>query len=272
MDSNAENTPLRVAISPCPNDTFAFFDLIHAKKNFEFSYLDIEALNQGLLANRFDISKGSFTLINKIADRYQMLSSGAAIGDGVGPVLVSMPHTASGSIMRVALPGENTTAHRLFNFYAREKNLRIEKIQMPFSEIIAALKTGRADWGVLIHEGRFIYVAQGLALVSDLGEFYREKTRAMIPLGCIYAARHLSQNQIADFQAQLKAGIAKARFEYAHESDYFLKTMLPFIKEKAQEKDNQVIAAHIETYVTEDTYELSEKAQTSIAKFKTLLI
>ena len=257
-------TGLKIAISPCPNDTFAFYSLIQ-RGNYAVDFLDIEELNQALLARKYAIAKGSFAIMEKLAPDYDILPVGAAIGKGVGPVFVGK----IGAGARVALPGENTTAHRLFRFWQRETgNADLEVVQMPFFKMIPAILQGEVEAAVLIHEGRFVYPGHGLALIADLGAFWEEKTGAMIPLGCIYAAKTLPQENRAAFVQALKDSIDISWREYRGKSPLYNTALLPYMRELAQEKDDRVVEAHVDTYVTADTAGIGSAAATSIDVFK----
>lgn len=258
-------SPVDVAISPCPNDTFAFCGLRN-DPSWRLHYLDIEELNIGLLESRFAISKGSFSLIDCIAGNYELLPVGAAIGRGVGPVLVGRLFDGC----RLALPGANTTAHRLFQFYRKTVHsaLQLTLRQMPFFEILPALRRNEIDAAVLIHEGRFVYAREGLALIEDLGDWYEKKTGAMIPLGAIYARKDLPAQTVQNFTARLRQAIHNSRVAYDTKSSHYRSEILPFMLEKAQEHETAVVEAHVDTYVTADTEDLSAVAIKSIDVFR----
>lgn len=258
-------SPIDVAISPCPNDTFAFCSLRH-NPAYRLHYLDIEELNLGLLEAKFPISKGSFSLVDRIAGSYDLLPVGAAIGRGVGPVLVGRLFDGC----RLALPGENTTAHRLFHFYRKTVHpaMQLTQRQMPFFEILPALRRNEIDAAVLIHEGRFVYAREGLALIEDLGDWYEKKTGAMIPLGAIYAHKDLPAKTVTAFTTALRQGIHNSRVAYNAKSSPYSLEILPFMLEKAQEHETAVVEAHVDTYVTADTENLSAEAVKSIDVFR----
>ncbi|MBX3721456.1 MAG: hypothetical protein KF713_06415 [Turneriella sp.] len=253
-----------IAISPCPNDTFAFYAIIHAAK-YKVDFLDIEELNRALIAGKYDIAKGSFAIMQKIAPEYEILPVGAAIGKGVGPVFVGSLKPGG----TVALPGENTTAHRLYKFWqSYHPDTGLLTQQMPFFEMLPALKAGKIDAAVLIHEGRFVYPGLGLKLISDLGAFWEEKTGAMIPLGCIYARKSLPAETKSAFVAQLKDSLMASGREYRGKSPRYLSEILPYMRKRAQEKEDQVVEAHVDTYVTADTLEMGAEALKSVDVFR----
>lgn len=254
-----------VAISPCPNDTFAFFGLTQDPL-YNLAFHDIEELNLGLKRQEVLISKGSFALLEEVGQNYSILETGAAIGRGVGPVLVGQVFEGT----RIALPGENTTANRLFRYWKKNTHphLKTQTVQMPFYEILPALAKGALDAAVLIHEGRFVYERMGLPLVVDLGSWYEETTGAMIPLGCIYAHNDLSASEKETFVRALQKSLTQSLNAYKEKSHFYEEAILPFMRRRAQESEDAVIEAHVDTYVTADTEKLSDEAISSIAVFR----
>ena len=164
-------------ISPCPNDTFAFDALVNGRIDcegvvFEVEFADIEELNNGVLDGAPDVSKISTSLLSQIADRYELLDSGSALGRGNGQLLVRRKGDTA-PIGSVAIPGLHTTACAMLRlFFPHFGDLR----PMLFSEIAEAVERGDCDAGVLIHEGRFVYERRNLELVADLGQLWEQKT------------------------------------------------------------------------------------------------
>ncbi|MFN5757651.1 MAG: MqnA/MqnD/SBP family protein, partial [Planctomycetia bacterium] len=170
---------IRLGISTCPNDTFAFHGLLTRAVewrglDFEIELLDVETLNERLLAGVFDVCKASFHAALVTADDVVVLPSGSALGFGVGPLLLAAEpetrptpgHRPTEARQLTLCPGRHTTAALLFDlFYPRSS--RVEHVV--FSEIMPRLQARTADFGVCIHEGRFTWQAHGLALVEDLG-------------------------------------------------------------------------------------------------------
>jgi len=205
--------------------------------------------------------------MEKLAPRYEILPVGAAIGKGVGPVLVGdlKPH------VRVALPGENTTANRLFQYWLKFQAIKVEIVQMPFFEMLPALQAGQVSAAVLIHEGRFVYPGLGLKLIADLGAFWEEKTGAMIPLGCIYAQKDLPPDVKAAFTETLQNSLKNSLHAYRNKSASYKEEILPYMRRLAQEKDDRVVEAHVDTYVTSDTMAMGDAALKSVDAFRKLL-
>ena len=165
-------TPIHLAISTCPNDTFAFHALMTKAVDwrgldFSFELLDIQQLNSRLFAGDFDVAKTSFHAALKLAAETVVLPSGSALGFGVGPLLLSAKTDAVpiDHTQLTLCPGEDTTATLLFRlFYPQTTRLQ----QVIFSDIMPSLQQQTADFGVCIHEGRFTWRQAGLALVEDL--------------------------------------------------------------------------------------------------------
>ena len=262
-------TRLSVGISPCPNDTFAFHALLERRietpgLELEFELADIEELNRGFLAGRFDACKVSFAALGARPD-VRVLSAGAALGFGVGPVLVAArgarlergsdgrPRIPAGA--RVLVPGEHTSANLLYGLFHRGEG-RIE--QALFSSILPALAAGEAEFGVCIHEGRFTYAGMGLALVEDLGARWEERERLPLPLGGIA----LRAGPVPGLGEALVRSIDYAR---AHR-DEALVTM----RRHAQEDSDEVLWKHVELYVNDWTRDLGPVGARAVARLREL--
>lgn len=243
---------IRLGISPCPNDTFAFHGLLTRAVDwrgleFEISLLDIEQLNEGLLGGAFDVCKVSFRAALEVADDVVVLPSGSALGFGVGPLLLAAtPGTTPRDPRQVTLcPGRHTTAALLFDLF-HSGTTRVEHVV--FSEIMPRLAAAEADFGVCIHEGRFTWQRHGLGLVEDLGSRWEADTRCPLPLGGIVASRRLPDETIGRVQAvvrdSLRAAVADPQ------------AALPTMRRHAQEFDDDVLMRHVDLYVNEWTDDL----------------
>lgn len=252
---------VRLAISPCPNDTFAFHGLLSgavrvatdAGEPIELALElhDIETLNRGLLEGRFDVAKASFAAALGLGARATVLRAGSALGFGVGPLLLASPRRASPSAGRIApdarvlCPGEHTTAHLLYRlFHAGEG--RVEHVV--FSEILPALARGEAEYGVCIHEGRFTYERHGLERIEDLGATWESRTRSPLPLGGIVACDHVPAGTVRALDRAIVASLDHAR---AHPQ-----AALVTMRAHARELDDAVLWKHVELYVNDWTRDL----------------
>jgi len=244
--------PIRLGISTCPNDTFAFHGLLTRAVDwrgldFRVELLDVETLNERLLAGGFDVCKASFHAALLAAADVVVLPSGSALGFGVGPLLLAAePGTRpTHPGQRTLCPGRHTTAALLFDlFYPRSS--RVEHVV--FSEIMPRLQARTADFGVCIHEGRFTWQAQGLALVADLGTRWETETGSPLPLGGILARRRLPAATIATVQRVIHDSLMLAWRDRA--------APLPTMRQHAQELDDHVLMQHVDLYVNGWTLDL----------------
>ena len=243
---------IRLGISTCPNDTFAFHGLLTRSVDcrglqFEVELLDIEQLNERLLGNGFDVGKTSFHAALHLADDYVVLPSGSALGFGVGPLLLSAsPGTIPENTSQLTLcPGKHTTAALLFALF-HPNTTRVE--HAVFSEIMPRLEAGTADFGVCIHEGRFTWQQHGLGLVEDLGTRREQATGSPLPLGGIVASSRLPAETIQAVQQVIHDSL---QFALADRQ-----APLPTMRKYAQEFDDHVLMQHVDLYVNAWTLDL----------------
>ncbi len=246
---------LRLGISTCPNDTFAFHALLAGElapppgePPFEIVLLDVQELNERMLAGELDVAKVSFHAALRMARDVVVLPSGSALGHGVGPLVLAAEPTRAERVApdaRVLCPGEWTTATLLWRLFHPGAG-RVE--QVVFSAIMPALRARRADLGVCIHEGRFTWREQGLALVEDLGDTWASRADAPLPLGGLVARRSLGPERVAAVQTAVRASL---EWGHAHPA-----ACLASMRRWAQELADDVLRAHVELYVNERTLEL----------------
>lgn len=245
-------TTIRLGISTCPNDTFAFHALMHGLVdwrglNFQVELLDIQQLNDRLIAGDFDVAKGSFHAGLWLSEQMWVLPSGSALGFGVGPLLLaSEPGEVPRDASQLTLcPGEHTTACLLFSlFYPTTTRVK----QIVFSEIMPSLQRLDANFGVCIHEGRFTWQQQGLHLVEDLGTRWERETQAPLPLGGILAAKSLGSEVLSRVQHTIRDSL-----QYALANR---QATLPTLRQHAQEFDDAVLMQHVDLYVNDWTVDL----------------
>ena len=243
---------IRLGISTCPNDTFAFHGLLTRAVDwrglrFEVELLDIEQLNERLLGDGFDVGKTSFHAALHLADDHVVLPSGSALGFGVGPLLLSaVPESRPENAAQLTLcPGRHTTAALLFALF-HPNTTRVEHVV--FSEIMPSLEAGKADFGVCIHEGRFTWQQRGLGLVEDLGTRWEQETGCPLPLGGIVASSRLPVETIATVQQVIHDSL---QFALADRQ-----AALPTMRRYAQEFDDHVLMQHVDLYVNQWTLDL----------------
>ena len=252
---------LTLGFSPCPNDTFIFEALVNQKfdvEGFEFDVKleDVQTLNQWAMEGKLDVSKVSYGVLPLIDEHYYLLSSGGALGNGCGPLLISKDKVTEEEVNNspIAIPGENTTANLLFSLaYPNAKN----KVYKVFNEIESFVSEGKG-LGVIIHENRFTYEQKGLKKVVDLGDYWEQKTGSPIPLGGILAKRSLPLPVLKKLDSLIRQSI-----EYAYVNNY--KDALPdYIKSHAQEMSEAVMLQHINLYVNSFSFKLGKTGRDAV--------
>ena len=254
---------LTFAFSPCPNDTFIFDALVNRKidtEDFEFDVMleDVQTLNQLALQNKIDISKISYGVLPLLTENYYLLNSGGALGKGVGPLLIAKSKLQIESLAdkKIAIPGENTTAHMLFTLAFPNAKNKVFKI---FNEIEDAVLNGEVDAGVIIHENRFTYQDKGLIKLIDLGDYWETQTQLPIPLGGIVAKKSLDTSTIKKLDLLIKASV-----EYSFKNNY--EVLSDYVKQHAQEMSEEVMRKHIDLYVNNFSVDLGEAGKNAVLK------
>lgn len=210
MEAKPEIRTITVAHSPDSDDAFMFYGLATNKLEtdnlkFEHTLKDIQTLNEDAQKGVFDVTAISFHAYAYISDKYALLPHGASIGDKYGPILVSKEQYKPEDIpnLKIAIPGEMTSAFLALRIY----NQDFEYIVVPFDEIIDAVKNGKADAGLLIHEGQLFYKQFGLSKILDLGEWWHEKTGLPLPMGGNAIRRDLGEDLMRKVSKHLHRSI-----------------------------------------------------------------
>lgn len=263
---------IRLGISTCPNDTFAFHGLISKSVDwrgldFSVELLDVEALNQQLLAGQFDVAKASFHAALLLSREFLVLPGGSALGFGVGPLLLSRhkdmrPDSWIEKRDPVILcPGAMTTATMLYKLFFPDVG---EIQQVVFSDIMPRLQNQRADFGVCIHEGRFTWKQSGLFMAADLGELWETRTGRPLPLGGILGSRDLGIEVLARVQQVIRDSL---EYGHAHPED-----ALVSMRRHAQEFTDDVLMQHVKLYVNDQTMELTSVGREALGNLSDLAI
>jgi 1,4-dihydroxy-6-naphthoate synthase len=237
---------LSLGISPCPNDTFVFSAWVHGQVDgppVDVTFADIDVCNRLAVDRALDVVKVSYAALPELLDDYALLPCGGALGHGVGPLVLARTADQPLEGARVAVPGERTTAYLLLRLWRRGYDVEV----MPFEQIMPAVRDGKVDAGLVIHESRFTYPSYGLVCLQDLGEWWEADTGLPIPLGAIVARRSLD---LAALTATVRASV-----EHAWASP---RASAGFVAEHAQEMDPGVCQQHIDLYVNEFTRDLGE--------------
>jgi len=251
--------------SPCPNDTFIFYAMIHGKidtggLSFNEVLLDVETLNRKALNAEIDITKISYAAYGHLRDRYSLLRSGGALGKGCGPLVVAKHEFSMEDLRnrRIAIPGRLTTAYLLLQLFDSSFILHPSSlVEMPFHKIMDAVANEEVDAGLIIHESRFTYPSYGLKQLVDLGEWWEEDTGLPIPLGCIIARRSLGDDLNSRIDRTVRQSV-----EYA-----FSKRNEPmtYIKEHSQELSDHVINQHIDLYVNNFSIDIGREGEKAVS-------
>ncbi|MGA7616823.1 MAG: MqnA/MqnD/SBP family protein [Thermoanaerobaculia bacterium] len=253
---------ITLAHSPDADDAFMFYalakDLIDSGEfQFEHHLKDIQSLNIDARSEVYDVTAISFAMYPSIADRYALLSSGASIGDGYGPLVVSRKPMAAADLDRVvvAVPGLNTSAYLGLKLFAP----KAETTVMDFDQIQGAVKEGRVEAGLIIHEGQITYAGEGLHKVVDLGEWWKKETNLPMPLGGNVVRRALGKETIAKVSAILKKSI---QFSLDHR-----KEALEHAMSFGRGLDTPSADRFVGMYVNDYTVDYGEKGRAAVRLF-----
>ena len=245
---------VRFGFTPCPNDAFAFHALVHGLVETPFEIepvlLDIEELNRRVRSAELELTKLSFGAAPAVGNRYRLLRSGAALGNGVGPLVVAREVVEG--YHRIAIPGRDTTAFLLLRLAWPQLG---EIVEMRYDRILQAVAASDVDAGLIIHESRFTYAEHGLVQVVDLGEWWEEETGLPVPLAGIYARSDVPHEPIED------AIRASVEYAFAHPE-----ASRQYVRAHSHEISEDVCRAHIDLYVNEFSVDLGDEGMAAIER------
>jgi 1,4-dihydroxy-6-naphthoate synthase len=227
MSATAVRRTIRVGHSPDSDDAFMFYALTHDKlDNHDLHFVhqleDIETLNRRALRGELEVSAVSIHAFAHLADKYALLASGSSMGDNYGPMIITREPATIDDIKgrTIAIPGTLTTAYLTLQLLLGKD---VKTTVMPFDQILPAVAEGRADVGLIIHEGQLYYEAKGLHKVVDLGQWWQEQTGLPLPLGGNVVRKDLGDDLIAEVARLLKASIQYALDHRQEALDYALR-------------------------------------------------
>ncbi|NRA47111.1 MAG: hypothetical protein HRU09_19350 [Oligoflexales bacterium] len=251
---------ISVGITPFANDIFAFTGLyqkeVASKLSYDFSFLDIEQLNQRSLVGMGDVNKVSFSTLGRVLNEYALLPVGSCLGEDNGPKIVSLKKHNLQDLgkLRLGIPGIQTTAYLLYRSLCPQAG---KELVFPYHELLSKLKTGECDAVLLIHESRFQIEDQGCSELADLFELWFDQTKAPLPLGGLIAKRSLCNELISMLIDDISASLAYSR---SHQ-DKAMDSILAF----SAQKDRSMAQKNLDLYVTKDTYQLGQGGINGIA-------
>ncbi|MFF8727972.1 1,4-dihydroxy-6-naphthoate synthase [Streptomyces sp. NPDC015171] len=254
--------PLQIAYSPCPNDTFVFDALAHGRvpgaPALDVTFADIDLTNGMAERGEFDVLKVSYAVLPYVLGEYALLPCGGALGRGCGPLVLTREPGTDLKSRTVAVPSEKSTAYLLFRLWAAQTvpGGVGEIVVMPFHEIMPAVRDGKVDAGLVIHEARFTYQNYGLHKLADMGEHWERTTGLPIPLGAIIAKRSLGAGALTLLADSVRTSV-RAAWDDPEISR-------PYVMAHAQEMDPAVADQHIGLYVNEFTADLGEDGYAAV--------
>jgi len=252
-----------LAVSPCPNDTFIFYNMHREHPEIELVFADVEELNRrALMEQRHALTKMSFYAILK-ASEYSLLSCGGALGSGCGPILISgSTQKRLEDLTEILTPGPNTTASLLLDLYLSEKHpnpARVKRTPVRYDRILPLLAAG-ADAGIIIHEERFTYPSSGLKALEDLGDWWEKTTGLPIPLGGICSKKSLGPEFKTRSENMIRKSLEEAWRNPAATKD--------FVKCYSQSLEDHVIEQHIALYVNQYSMDLGREGFAAVEELR----
>ena len=206
---------------------------------------DIESLNQRALRGELEVTAVSCHAYAYLWDRYLVKRTGASVGDKYGPVLIAKNSWGNKSIRgkRIAIPGKLTTAYLVMQLYECD----FEAVFIPFDQIFDAVRAGKADFGLVIHEGQISYEKNGFVKILDLGEWWYQETKLPLPLGLDVIRRDLPPEVIQSFTALFKESV---QYALAHREEA-LEYALEFGRGISKELGDRFVGMYVNDYTVD---------------------
>jgi 1,4-dihydroxy-6-naphthoate synthase len=250
---------LSLAHSPDSDDAFMFYGLARGKVDtggLEIAHVlgDIESLNRAAREGRHEVTAISFHAYPYVADRYALMPCGGSIGDGYGPLLVAREEVDPAEVGErlVAVPGTLTTAYLALKLFAPGARTRV----VSFDRVIDEVSAGRADLGLVIHEGQLTYGGQGLRKVLDLGAWWKQETGLPLPLGGNAVRRDLGPELMARLTRLVRETV---RYALDHRRE-----ALDYAMGFARGMDSEIADRFVGMWVNEMTLDCGERGRRAV--------
>ena len=251
---------IKIAHSPDSDDAFMFYALATDKfetgdLRFVHALKDIQSLNEIAMTTRdYDVTAVSFHAYAYISDHYALLPSGASIGDGYGPLVVARENIPASDLAKykIAIPGTLTSAYLALRLHT----LDFEYIVVPFDRIIDTVVSGKADAGLLIHEGQLTYHENGLRKVLDLGAWWKKETGLPLPMGGNAIKRDLGEDLQREVSQWLKRSI-KFSLEHRHDA-------LAYAMQFARDLKAELADKFVSMWVNDRTLEYGDSGRKAV--------
>jgi len=253
------NEILRIGHSPDPDDAFMCCALSKGYvriRDYAIEHVleDIESLNHRAMRGELEVTAISAHAYLDVADKYWIMATGASIGEGYGPVVVSKDPIEKAALegQRVAIPGDKTTAALLARIYLPA----FEPVVRPFDQIFDALDRGDALAGVLIHEGQLTYAGRGYHRIDDFGETWLEDTGLPLPLGLDVVRRDLGRELAQEVNRGMRASI-----DWAYDNE---EEALSYALEFGRGLERELGRRFVKMYVSELTKDMGESGEKAL--------
>lgn len=251
---------IRVGHSPDPDDAFMFYGLSSGKVKLEGITIqhqleDIQTLNERALRGELEVTAISAHAYSYVADRYWVMATGASMGEGYGPVIVSKRFRTLDELAgkRVATPGKLTTATLLFKIFTEG----ITQVDVPFDQIMDRVSSGEFDAGLLIHEGQITYQQEGFHKILDFGELWARMYDGLpLPLGLDVVRKDLGEETARALSLGLKQSI---QYGYAHQEE-----AIPYALQYGRGINKQLGEQFVKMYVSELTIDMGERGKKAL--------
>ena len=250
---------ISLAHSPDSDDAFMFYGLASGRVRADglevgHTLADIENLNRHAIAGRHEVTAISFHAYAYVAERYALMPCGGSIGDGYGPLLVARQPLAPGEVAsrEVVVPGTLTSAYLALRLFAPEVRTRVA----PFDRILDEVREGRAEIGLVIHEGQLTYGGEGLHRVLDLGAWWKEETGLPLPLGGNAVRRDLGPDLMARLTRLVRDSV---RYSLAHRRE-----ALAYAMRFARDMEPAIADRFVGMWVNDMTVECGEHGRRAV--------